>query len=216
MQRFNLTVFVVLILSIPVALAQNIYGRVVVVTDGDTIKVLSASNIQTKIRLDGIDAPEKSQPFGGSSKKALAKKIAGRDVLVLSKEKDRYGRAIGVVMVDGRNINREMVAEGYAWAYLKYLTDQRVIELESEAKALRAGLWALQPDQIQAPWEWRADRRSGKAISNANNALIDGHCGQKRTCNEMTSCREAKFYLSKCGLPIDGDGDGVPCESICR
>ncbi len=216
MLRFNATVFVVLILSIPAALAQNIHGRVVSVTDGDTIKVLSENNTQTKIRLDGIDAPEKSQPFGGASKKALTKKIVGRDVLVLSKEKDRYGRTIGVVMLAGRNINREMVAEGYAWAYLKYLTDQRLIELESEAKASMRGLWALQSDQVQAPWEWRADRRSGQARSNTNNAPIDGRCGQKRTCSEMASCSEAKFYLAKCGLPIDGDGDGVPCESICR
>tara|TARA_R110000850_G_scaffold145408_4_gene267500 strand:- start:19242 stop:19853 length:612 start_codon:yes stop_codon:yes gene_type:complete len=200
----------------PIALAQEIHGRVVSVTDGDTMKVLSARNTQTKIRLDGIDAPEKSQPFGGASKKALAQKIADRDVLVISKEKDRYGRTIGVVIIDGRNINREMVAEGYAWAYLKYLTDKRLIKLESEAKASRRGLWALQPDQIQAPWEWRADRRSGQAISNTNNAPIDGRCGQKRTCSEMTSCNEAKFYLAECGLPIDGDGDGVPCEAICR
>jgi endonuclease YncB( thermonuclease family) len=203
-------------LLIPSALAHEIHGRVVSVTDGDTIKVLSAKNTQTTIRLDGVDAPEKSQPFGGASKKALAKKIADRDVLVLSKEKDRYGRTIGVVMLDGRNINREMVAEGYAWAYLKYLTDQRLIELESEAKASKRGLWALQPDQVQAPWEWRSARRSGQAISNTNNAPIDGQCGQVRTCSEMTSCHEARFYLSKCGFPIDGDGDGVPCESICR
>jgi endonuclease YncB( thermonuclease family) len=106
MPRAKILLLVVLLLPVLTAFAQNIHGRVVAVTDGDTIKVLSAKNAQTKIRLDGIDAPEKSQPFGGASKKALAQKIADRDVLVKSKEKDRYGRTIGVVMVDGRNINR--------------------------------------------------------------------------------------------------------------
>ena len=77
----------------------DITGRVVAVTDGDTIKVLDADNTQYKVRLTGIDAPEKKQPFGDASRKNLASLVAGKEVLVESNKQDRYGRALGKVWV---------------------------------------------------------------------------------------------------------------------
>jgi endonuclease YncB( thermonuclease family) len=83
--------------------------KVVGVYDGDTITGLDDSKTQFKIRLDAIDAPELGQPFGQASKKALSEKVFGKDVVVIAKTKDKYGRTVGHVMIDGRDVNREML-----------------------------------------------------------------------------------------------------------
>jgi endonuclease YncB( thermonuclease family) len=88
--------------------------RVVGVHDGDTITGLDDSKTQYKIRLDAIDAPELGQPFGQASKKALSEKVFGKDVVVIPKTKDKYGRTVGHVMIDGRDVNLEMLEEGMA------------------------------------------------------------------------------------------------------
>jgi endonuclease YncB( thermonuclease family) len=111
---------VVLALSIS-AQPQAITGKVVGVSDGDTITVLDAQKRQHKIRLDGIDAPESSQDFGSRAKQSLSDLVFGKTVTVISSKKDRYGRTLGkVALSDGKDINLEQVERGMAWFYRQY------------------------------------------------------------------------------------------------
>jgi len=129
------------------------------VQDGDTLTVLDQGRTQHRIRLSAIDAPELGQPYGRAARHVLAELVAGKVVEIDDRGTDRYGRTIGVVLIGGQNVNRDMVRQGAAWAYLQYLDDPVLVELEAEARAAVRGLWALQDDQIQAPWEWRRKRR---------------------------------------------------------
>ena len=128
--------------------------KVVAITDGDTVKVLTPEKKEIKVRLAGIDAPEKKQAFSEQSKQALSEKVFGKTVDLKDDGKDRYGRTIGVLTLEGRNINREMVAEGWAWWFEKYAPrDIALKEAEAAARAQKLGLWA-DPMPIP-PWEFR-------------------------------------------------------------
>ena len=95
--------------------SSDVVGRVVKVSDGDTITVLDSSKTQHKIRLQGIDAPEKSQAFGNASRKFLAGLVANHEVRVAWSKRDRYQRILGTVFVDGKDANLEMLKAGMAW-----------------------------------------------------------------------------------------------------
>ncbi len=116
--RFPLVVVFVL-LSFP-SLANNLLGRVVGVADGDTLTLLDAANVQHKIRLVGIDSPEKGQPFGQVCKQSLSDLAYGRVVAVESSKLDRYGRVLGKVLVNNQDTNLEQVQRGCGWHYKKY------------------------------------------------------------------------------------------------
>ena len=131
-------------------------AKVVNVTDGDTIKVYNADLGQIKIRLYGIDTPEKRQPYGKAAGKYLASLIAGATVEIESVTEDRYGRTVGIVWDSEVNVNQQMIQAGYAWVYRKYCDKPFCdywLELENEAKAGKLGLW-LDPNPVP-PWEWR-------------------------------------------------------------
>jgi endonuclease YncB( thermonuclease family) len=132
---------------------RQVHLRVVGVHDGDTITGLDGSKTQFKIRLDAIDAPELGQPFGQASKKALSEKVFGKDVAVIAKTTDRYGRTVGHVLIDGRDVNLEMLEEGMAWHYKKYDHNTRL----GSARAARKGLW--QDRAPMPPWDWRRNRK---------------------------------------------------------
>lgn len=146
------------------ARADLITGRVIGVADGDTITVLDNSNTQHKIRLAGIDAPEKKQAFGNVSKKTLSDLVYGKQVDVEWQKHDRYGRTVGKVLVNGLDANLEQVKRGMAWFYKKYqnelVIDDRLAYLhaEEDAQSNRVGLWA---DKYPAPpWEFRRAKRA--------------------------------------------------------
>lgn len=215
-------IFVVL-LSLPAFVVASEYqAKIVSVYDGDTATALTADNKQVKIRFDQIDTPERQQPFGNAARQALADKIFGKVVTIKVNDVDRYGRTVAEVFLGDRNINLEMVSDGFAWAYLAYVRDKRYIRAEASAREAKRGLWALQADQIMAPWEWRRAQRNASVSPrpSAQPAAISADafsCGTKRYCSQMTSCEEARFHLTQCGLSrLDSDGDGVPCEAICR
>lgn len=139
--------------------AETISGRVVGVADGDTITVLDSANTQHKIRLAGIDAPEKKQPFGNVSKKSLSDMVYDKQVYVYWKKQDRYGRTVGKVIVDGVDANLQQIKRGMAWFYKKYqnelVIDDRLAYLHAheDAKINKSGLWVdLEPI---APWDFR-------------------------------------------------------------
>ncbi len=131
---------------------QTLNGKVVGVTDGDTITILS-NNKQYKIRLAEIDAPEKTQAFGTRAKIALSEKVFGEMATIKVSTKDRYGRIVGYVFVQGKNINKEMVKEGYAWFYNQYGKDISIKQEEFNARLNRQGLW-VENNPIP-PWEYR-------------------------------------------------------------
>lgn len=146
------------------ALADIISGRVVGVSDGDTITILDNSNTQYKIRLAGIDAPEKKQPFGNVSKQSLSDLVYGKQVEIDWQKQDRYGRTVGKVLVGGINANLEQVKRGLAWFYKKYqnelVLEDRLdyLHAEESAEKSRVGLW-IDKEPI-APWDFRKSRRS--------------------------------------------------------
>ncbi len=104
-----------LLLAAPRAFADTLTGKVVKVTDGDSITVLDNTNTQHRIRLQGIDAPEIGQPFGNASRKHLATLVAGMLVTMKWDKRDRYGRIVGFVLVDGQDVNLAQVKAGMAW-----------------------------------------------------------------------------------------------------
>lgn len=131
--------------------------HIVGVSDGDTATCLDANKQQIKIRFAQIDAPERGQDYGQVAKQALSDQIYGKSVVLAITEYDRYGRAVAEVFVNGRNINKQMVADGYAWAYRAYMTDNDYLLLESQAKSQDLGLWS-QPNPIY-PEEFRKAKR---------------------------------------------------------
>jgi endonuclease YncB( thermonuclease family) len=128
-------------------------GRVVGVSDGDTITVMHDGQGE-KIRLYGIDAPEKGQAFGNRVKQFVSTLAFGKEVKVEVKDRDRYGRTVAdVILPDGRNLH-DIVKAGFVWWYRRYAPKDKELEsLESEARATRRGLWA-DPHPVP-PWEWR-------------------------------------------------------------
>jgi endonuclease YncB( thermonuclease family) len=149
----------ILALGSLVASAETITGRVVGVTDGDTITILNARGQQFKIRLSGIDAPEKGQSFGNRAKESLSEMVFSKQVVVESSKEDRYRRKVGKVKHDDTDVNLEQVRKGMAWHYTAYAKEQAPADreayanAEAEAKALRRGLW--RETTQSAPWEVR-------------------------------------------------------------
>jgi endonuclease YncB( thermonuclease family) len=149
------------------ATAAELEGRVVGVSDGDTITVLVGEHDSVKVRLAGIDAPEKAHPFGSVSKKNLSDHVYEKKITVEWEKKDRYGRVLGRVLVDGSDACLEQIRAGLAWHYKQYAKDQPASlrgtyeEAERLARRSRAGLWR-EPNPIP-PWEFRhPDRARGE------------------------------------------------------
>lgn len=153
-----------LMLSAP-ALAETIHGRVVGVSDGDTLTLLAAGNQQIKVRLAGIDAPEKAQDFGQVSKKSLSDLVFNQVVQVNVEDTDRYGRSIGWVNANGLDVNAAQVQRGMAWVYRRYINTNQgygrnLVVLETAARTKGIGLWSgYNP---VAPWEFRRVAREGE------------------------------------------------------
>ena len=124
---------------------------------------LPASPTQYKIRLHGIDAPEKKQAFGNASRKFLSGLVANREVRVTYTKRDRYGRIVGIVYLDGRDVNLEMLKAGLAWHYKKYDSTPAYAQAEAEARAAKRGLW-----QDKSPIEPESFRKAKRAMSTAS------------------------------------------------
>jgi len=226
--------------------AAEFSGKVIAVLDGDTLMVMQgcegvepvAADIHrhlpcggknpVKVRLAEVDAPEKAQPYGSAAQQSLAGMVMGKRIQVASRAIDDYGRMIAMVNIDGMNVNYEQVRRGMAWEYSRFHNNRRVMALQREAQQAKRGLWA--GEKITEPAQWRklhpsisaADAPfSEKASSTKSKAdlvkqLSSGPTCIKKYCSQMSSCEEARDYLSRCGNKmLDGDGDGVPCEKLC-
>lgn len=156
MKKWILTI---LIFYASITNAATLVGQVVGVTDGDTITVLDAGHTQYKIRLAGIDAPEKKQAFGQVSKKSLSDLVYEKVVSVEYSKQDRYGRIVGKVLVNGLDANLEQVKRGMAWFYKKYENEQPLqdrldyFHAQDLAEMEKVGLWA--DNGPVAPWDFR-------------------------------------------------------------
>lgn len=137
--------------------------RVAMINDGDTVTCIDTEGRQVRVRLLGIDAPELDQPQGRESRAALATKLAGGIVRVAGDARDQHGRLLGTLLLGDRDLNREMVAEGWAWAFTGFADDHDLIAVESQARREHRGLWA--DPRPMPPGQWRelhpshADRR---------------------------------------------------------
>lgn len=147
-------------------------GKVVGVSDGDTITILRDGHDQYKIRLYGIDAPENGQPHGMASKKNLSDLVFGKTVLVDSVDTDKYGRTVARITVDGVSVNAKQIHDGYAWLYSQYCDGPMCAEwgeFEAHAKGTAIGLWS--DTAPVAPWEWRRGTKSSVA-SDSGQTLV--------------------------------------------
>ncbi len=136
----------------------ELIGKVVKVSDGDTVTILTSDKTQHKIRLNDIDAPEKKQAFGNKSKDNLAKYIAGKTVTVQYQKKDKYKRILGTIYYKNKDINLQQVKDGYAWVYKKYSNNQTYYKAEKVARDKRVGLWA--DKNPLEPWEFRKKKNN--------------------------------------------------------
>jgi len=146
------------------ATAATLEGRVVGVSDGDTVTVVTSENRQFRIRLSGIDAPEKKQAFGTHAKETLARQLFGQAVVIEWSKTDRYGRILGKIEVGGVDANLEQLRAGSAWVYTQYLRElapaDRVLYLDAQrqAQSEHRGLW--RDSEPEPPWQWRHELRA--------------------------------------------------------
>ena len=164
-----------LLASVPVN-AKLIEAHVIHVADGDTVTV-TANGEKHRIRLRGIDAPEKDQAYGQQSKKALAWLIDGKDVVIDYSEKDRYGRIVGSIAVGNVDAGLYMLEGGNAWAYRNYLNklsrdwQRAYVAAEQQARANRRGLW--QTADPTPPWDYRKAQKGKLTRDNLNNDISE-------------------------------------------
>jgi micrococcal nuclease len=137
---------------------QSLVGSVKRALDGDSLVVRSGGR-DVEVRLAEIDTPEKGQPYADSARKALQGMVLGKRVRLEVLDIDRYGRSVARVyrQTDDLWVNAEMVRRGHAWAYRRYVRDERLYDLEREARDERRGLWALPEADREPPWRWRRE-----------------------------------------------------------
>jgi endonuclease YncB( thermonuclease family) len=199
-----------LLFSPPVAEAQVEPGQtfgvqVVEVTDGDTYDVRRPGGSQVTIRLHGVDAPESAQSYGRAATRAARRYVGGKNVRVSVEEIGRYGRAVARVEVQGGDLGAMLIQDGLAWHYDQYAPNEtEYARLERQARNANRGLWSqVNPTP---PWEWR-DRNSTSETSASD-----------RDCSDFDTQPEAQRFFERHqpGDPhgLDGDGNGVACESL--
>ena len=138
------------------ALATSFKGRVVGVSDGDTIAVMR-EGVAAKVRLNGIDCPEKKQPYGTRAKQFTSSKVFGKVVEVEYLKEDRYRRILGNVLIDNQDLSQALLKAGLAWHYRQYSKSPHLQALEDEARIVKRGLW--QDKNPVAPWLFRKERK---------------------------------------------------------
>jgi endonuclease YncB( thermonuclease family) len=156
--KILITAFIVLVTPL-ICISQTIKGKVIRIADGDTITVLDSNKKQIRIRLYGIDCPENGQDFGNVAKRYTSELCFAKTILVDIKDKDQYGRVVGVVWTeDSLNVNIALLREGLAWHYKHFDHSDEFAQAEYLAKMEKRGLWK-QPNATP-PWEFRREKKS--------------------------------------------------------
>ncbi len=197
----------------------SLHGKVIKVADGDMITVLldGDDHRSLKVRLEGIDAPEKTQAFGARSTDAIKELIAGKAVDLQKTGEDKYGRSLAFVRIDSVDVNSKLIEDGWAWHYKKYNSDQRLAALEDSAKEARRGLWS--EANPLPPWEFRHRQRPSPAASTANETKAGNPDPEHSHWLNMSSgvrhnneCEN--FANTKRGRYCKAD-EGKPCGKCC-
>lgn len=153
----RLAVILLVVLFPLICSAQRFTARVVSISDGDTFTVVNKDNLQLKVRIFGIDAPEKKQAYGNKSKEFLSSIIFGKTITLDVQSKDRYGRFLAYVYSpEGKDVSLLMIHEGMAWHFTKYDSNEVYEAAQNLAKKAKRGLWA-DPSPI-APWDFRINK----------------------------------------------------------
>ena len=189
-----------------------ITGKVVGIADGDTVTVLQ-NNQEYKIRLYGIDTPEKAQDFGARAKEFTSGLVFKKDVRVIQKDIDRYGRVVGIIYIGDTCINKEIIKTGFAWVYQQYCKDSFCrdwLNLEKQARESRIGLWS-HPDPVP-PWEFR---RGGRASSEADNQALKAegdlyHGNRRSNVFHQASCKD--FNCKNCTIVFHSREEAIKAE----
>ncbi len=161
--RIVAAIALVLALAAVDASCREISGQVTAVADGDSLTITDAARRSYRVRLQGIDAPERGQPFSSVSKSALSKLVFGRNVVVVPQKTDQYGRIVGKVLVNGRDAALEQLRSGLVWFYTHYEKEMssadraQYLAAQRSARESRLGLWA--DDRPVPPWQYRRNRR---------------------------------------------------------
>jgi endonuclease YncB( thermonuclease family) len=207
--------FLVFAISTP-AMAADLLGRVVGVSDGDTITVLDSNHFDHRIRLAGIDAPEKGQPFGERAKQGLSRAVYGKDVRVEWDKRDKYGRLVAKVWVappgghcdeircpKSLDVGHEQLLVGLAWHYGTYEGEQSTADrrsyaaAEKDARARRAGLWS-EADPV-APWDWRHGLKDGPIKKSRNDICHEPGSPSYRSVRKFTSFKTIEDCIASGG-----------------
>ena len=165
MNPVRLLILFLLVFADPLSAAIQT-GLCIGVSDGDTLTLLTRGKEQIKVRLQGIDAPERRQDFGQRARQKLSSLLYGKQLTVYVSSHDRYGRCVGKVYAGTLNASEEMVRCGLAWHYVRYApNDDSLAAAEREARERRLGLWA-QPQPIP-PWQWRSKKNVSETVAKA-------------------------------------------------
>ena len=191
-------------------------GEVVGVMDGDTIEVMK-KGVVVRVRLDGIDCPEKKQAFGTRAKQFTSRMVFGKEVRIIDKGPDRYGRTIGeVILPDGTSLNKQLVAEGYAWWYQRYSDDEELQRLQQEAREAKKGLWA--DPKVIPPWIFRMGGVPQKE-DHPTEVLMDRDDVVFVTSSGEKYHRDGCRYLTESRIPMalsEARGRGYEPCGICN
>jgi endonuclease YncB( thermonuclease family) len=203
--RRGVIVAACLLLSLPALQAQMLTGKVVGVSDGDTVTLLDRSKTQHRIRLLGIDAPESAQSFGQVSRKHLADQVFGKEIQADCPKSDHYGRRLCKLIIQGRDVNLGMVKAGLAWHYRQYQSDQAPQDrglyaaAQEAARQARVGLWS--EAQPMAPWDYRRAGRSASQQGKAQAAAAAPQAAPARAAGAGAASDPVK--LSRSGICHD-------------
>jgi micrococcal nuclease len=166
MRKKSLFLFFVILLTFTACNKNETLYKVVKIKDGDTLELLSPDHQNITVRLAEIDCPEKSQAFGQAAKQFTADLCFGKMVKLVGNQHDRYGRTVGqIVLEDGRNVNYEIVKNGYAWQYRAYSKDMELAVLEQHARENHLGLW--QDTNPTPPWNFRKEEKTQRVKKKA-------------------------------------------------
>ncbi len=202
-------VFASLTFAAPPKITEHLTGKVVGVTDGDTVTLLVKQKT-LKVRLHGIDAPETKQAFGNKSKQALAAMVFGKVITLRKTGTDKYGRTLGIIHYRDSDINAKMIEGGWAWHYKYYNDEPRLARLETQAKERKLGLWT--DSQPIAPWEFRRQPESSANTNSPAGAVTGYWLNLSSGVRHNSQCKNYKN--TKRGRPCSAN-EGRPC-GICK
>ena len=212
--RFATPLFLIcagIALAAPPKVIEQLTGKVIGVTDGDTVTLL-VNETPIKVRLDGIDAPETKQSYGNESKQALASMVFGKSIVLKKTGTDKYGRTLGVIMLGGSDINARMIVDGWAWHYKAYNDESRLTSFEATAKSAHRGLWA-DANRPVPPWDYRL----GQPTPTVRTTQPTGQFGSYwlNSSSNVRHNSSCKYFNNTNRGRACGPNDGKPC-GVCK